>query len=67
MANNCCSSETITSLVQAVNCTKPPFCPPCVEVLEEELLALINANAAAIELINNGESDNILANWLFNT
>jgi hypothetical protein len=46
-----CDEETLTSLIQALSCTKPAYCPPCVAALETALDALIQANTVRIAAI----------------
>jgi hypothetical protein len=46
-----CDEETLTSLVQALSCAKPAYCPPCVSALETALDALIQANTVRIAAI----------------
>lgn len=58
-----CTSERINSLLQHPVEPKPPFCPPCVGELEEELLELINANATAAASAL--EQADLLNRWLF--
>ena len=46
-----CTDEQINSLIQAINCSKPGYCPPCVSTLETALDALIAANTVRIAAI----------------
>jgi len=46
-----CTEEQINSLIQAISCSKPAYCPPCVSALEIALDALITANTVRIASI----------------
>ena len=46
-----CTEEQINSLIQAISCSKPAYCPPCVSALEIALDALIAANTVRIASI----------------
>lgn len=67
MASCNCTESINNQLIQKIGCTPPIPCPPCVGELEEALLVMINALQLELNLINNGESDNVLANWLLNS
>ena len=46
-----CTEEQINSLIQAISCSKPAYCPPCVSALEIALDVLITANTVRITSI----------------
>jgi hypothetical protein len=46
-----CTEEQINSLIQALSCSKPGYCPPCVSTLETALEALITSNTSRIETL----------------
>jgi hypothetical protein len=64
--NPCNVSSINNQAINQIPVTPPIPCPPCVGQLEEQLLVLINVLQGEINLINEGASDNVLANWLFN-
>jgi hypothetical protein len=66
MSNCNCTTSINNQLINKIPCSPPIPCPPCVGDLEEQLLVLINVLQGEINLINEGASDNLLANWLFN-